>query len=53
MERTDRAPESDHEDLANPTVHVEERERAIFPVFPGEPFGMLKEKPLKDQIEEK
>ena len=53
MERTDRDHESDHEDHDNPTFHVEERERAMFPVFPGDPFGMFIEKPFKDQIEEK
>ena len=47
MERTDRDPESDHEDHDNPTFHVEERERAMFPVFPGDPFGMFIEKPFK------
>ena len=53
MERADRDPDSDHEDHDNPTFHVEERERAMFPVFPGDPFGMFIEKPFKDQIEEK
>ena len=46
MERADRDPESDHEDHDNPTFHVEERERAMFPVFPGDPFGMFIEKPF-------
>ena len=50
MERTDRDPESDHEDHDNPTFHVEERERAMFPVFPGDPFGMFIEKPFKQLI---
>ena len=50
MERADRDPESDHEDHDNPTFHVEERERAMFPVFPGDPFGMFIEKPFKTKL---
>lgn len=53
MERTDRDSESDHEDHDDPAFHVEERKRAMLPVFPGDPLGVFIEKPFEDQIGEK
>lgn len=53
MERTDREAESDHEDHDNPPFGVEEGEGAMFPVFPGDPLGVLIEETFEYQVEEK
>lgn len=53
MESTDRDAESDHEDHDDPAFRVEEGEGAMFPVFPGDPFGVLIEETFENQVEEK
>ena len=53
MERTDRDPESDHEDHDNPTFTSKKENGQCFPFFREIRSECFIEKPFKDQIEEK